>query len=392
MKITPRLAVTLTFVAFGVIVGSQVGTIPVIKAQTGADAWIFGIIAALGTVGTIFSMSLGGWVNRHFDHRAVLLFIMPLAYVTFVSGLIVQSVFTFGLSFVALSLCTGTMDLFMNAEASVVEHNLKRPVFSSFHAAVLYAIGGAAFASGYVADHFGVMWSALPSIPFVALAMFVVHRAIPYCTAKQTENNKSVAALPTKILVLIGIILGLGVAAELTCVQWSGQLLNDMRPDLAAYSGLGVGFYGLCNGTMRLFGDRLRAKYGDIPLVAVSFSVGLCGLIVLSLHPNFEVSVAAFAVTGFGLGLVFPCMFSVAAHLVPEARAAALGLASMVSGPPRILLPLLLGWLAQTQGLSTIYIAAAAGIAVSLIFTYWAAVEMTKQKGAQVALRPNATN
>ena len=388
MKVTPRAAITLTFIAFGAIVGSQVGTIPVIKAQSGADAFVFGILASLGTLGTILAMSLGGWVNRHFDHRSVLLFIMPLTFVAFAYGLTVHSIFAFGLSFVALSLCTGTMDLFMNAEASVVEHDLAKPVFSSFHAAVLYAIGLFGLIGGYISVNWGPLWAMAPAIPFVATAILAVRSSIPHRSVERLENAPAPAPLPRKILVLIGIIIGLDVAAELTCVQWSGQMLNELQPQLAAYSGLGVAFYGICNGSMRMLGDALRARFDDLHLVAASFAVGLFGFVILATGPSFGVSVVAFAVSGVGLGLIFPCLFSVAARLAPESRAAALGLVSAVSGPPRVLLPLLLGFLAQNYGLSSIYIAASTGSVVALAFIYWAIREVAKRNGAQPVLHP----
>ncbi|MDE2385152.1 MAG: hypothetical protein KGO53_11090 [Alphaproteobacteria bacterium] len=392
MKVTPRVAITLTFVAFGAMVGSQVGTIPVIKAQAGADAIVFGTLASLGTVGTILSMSLGGWVNRHFDHRSVLLFIMPMAFTAFLWGLTVHSVFAFGLSFIALSLCTGAMDLFMNAEASVVEHELKKPVFSTFHGAALYAIGAFGLVGGFIAVQWGPIWAALPALPFVIAAVLAVNAAIPHRVESHEDAPAQPAPLPRKILMLIGIIIGLDVAAELTCVQWSGQMLNELQPKLAAYSGLGVAFFGLCNGSMRMVGDFLRARFDDLHLVAVSFAIGLMGFVVLATGPGFAVSVVAFAVAGIGLGVIFPCLFSVAARLAPESRAAALGLVSAVSGPPRVLLPLLLGFLAQNYGLSTIYIAAATGAVLALGFIYWANAEVSKKYGAQVSLRPKTTN
>jgi MFS family permease len=182
------------------------------------------------------------------------------------------------------------------------------------------------------------------------------------------------------------------VAAELTCVQWSGQMLNELQPQLAAYSGLGVAFFGLCNGSMRMLGDFLRARFDDLHLVAASFAIGLFGFLVLATGPGFSVSVVAFALAGVGLGVIFPCLFSVAARLAPESRAAALGLVSAVSGPPRVLLPLLLGFLAQNYGLSTIYIAAATGSIIALGFTFWAAREVTKKHGAQASLRPTPSN
>jgi len=392
MKISPRTAITLTFIAFGAMVGSQVGTIPVIKAQSGVDAWVFGIIASLGTVGTILAMSLGGWVNRRFDHRSVLLFIMPLAFVAFTYGLTAHSAFVFGLSFIALSLCTGTMDLFMNAEASVVEHDLAKPVFSSFHGAVLYAIGAFGLIGGFISASWGPLWATIPAFPFVAAAIYAVHAAIPHRAEVHEDDVTAPTPLPRKILVLIGVIIGMDVAAELTCVQWSGQMLNELQPQLAAYSGLGVAFFGLCNGSMRMLGDFLRARFDDLHLVAASFAIGLFGFLVLATGPGFGVSVVAFAVAGVGLGVIFPCLFSVAARLAPESRAAALGLVSAVSGPPRVLLPLLLGFLAQNYGLSTIYIAAATGSIIALGFTFWAAREVTKKHGAQASLRPTPSN
>ncbi len=387
MNISPRAAITLTFIAFGAMVGSQVGTIPVIKAQSGADAFIFGILASLGTLATILAMSLGGWVNKRFDHRSVLLFIMPVAFAAFVYGLTAHSIFAFGLSFVALSLCTGTMDLFMNAEGSVVEHDLAKPVFSSFHAAVLYSIGIFGLIGGFISVNWGPLWAAIPALPFVIAAIYAVMKAIPKRAVERAEDAPARAPLPRKILILIGIIIGLDVAAELTCVQWSGQMLNELQPQLAAYSGLGIAFYGFCNGSMRMIGDALRSRFDDMHLVAASFIIGLVGFVILATGPGFGISVIAFAISGVGLGLIFPCLFSVSARLAPESRAAALGLASVVSGPPRVLLPLLLGFLAQNYGLNSIYIAASMGTIVAIGFTYWAALAISERNRAQVSLR-----
>jgi hypothetical protein len=95
IKLTPRLAITLVFIAFGFVVGANIGAIPVLVKQSGVSPFIFGIMAALGMVSNISALSLGGWINRHFDHRTVLLTILPLAYVTMVYTLSVHSVASF---------------------------------------------------------------------------------------------------------------------------------------------------------------------------------------------------------------------------------------------------------------------------------------------------------
>ena len=54
-----------------------------------------------------------------------------------------------------LSLCFGLTDLFMNAEAVALEHDLKRPVFMTFHGGVSAGVGVMAVASSWLAINLG---------------------------------------------------------------------------------------------------------------------------------------------------------------------------------------------------------------------------------------------
>lgn len=388
MIVSPRTAITLTFIAFGVVVGSQVGAIPVLKDQSGMDKLTFGIVSGLATVFNILALAIGGWVNRRFDHRGVLLFILPLGFAALVLSLMSHSVLAYGLTFMVFNFCIGTTDLFMNAEAGIVEHDLGKPIFASFHAAVLYAIGLSGLLGSYIAVNYGALWAALPSLPFLAAAIWSVNVSIAHRPPK-ADAKTAVVQMPRRILTLIGIIIGLDVAAELACISWAGQLLAEKQPALAQWSGLGVAFYGLCNGTMRFMGDWLRSRFSDMLLVAVSFCIGLVGLAILATNPGFEVSVIAFAVAGSGLALIFPCLFSVAANLAPNSRAAALAHASAVSGPPRILLPVLLGWIAQSYSLSSIYSVTAVTSILAIGVVWFTAREIAKRNGAPVSRHPS---
>ena len=380
MPFTPRMAIVLTFMAFGAMVGANVGAIPVLVAQSGVTPLIFGFMAALGTVANIAAMSLGGWINRHFDHRSVLLFIMPVVYAALVFTLSVHSVLSFAVSMIVINLGLGTLDIFMNAEGAVVEHDLGRAIFSSYHGAVMYAIGAFSIIGSVIATSYGALWCALPPLPVVGLALYAVMREIPARAVEAKADDYVPAVMPRKILLLIGATLGFTVACELTCIQWAGQLLADLQPQLAAYSGLGAAFYCVCCGTMRLMGDRLRQRFGDFTVAVPSLFVAALGMGVLSLAPGFAISVAAFAGTGFGLAVVFPTLFSLAAKLVPEAKAAALGFVSGTSGLPRIVLPMILGTLAQAYGLHAIYAAAALVCLAALVLALLVARELLKRK------------
>ena len=385
---TPRQAITLAFIAFGTCAGANLGAIPVLKDQSGVTAFIFGFMASLGMLSNILMMSLGGFINKRFDHRSVLLFSLPLLFVGLVYSLTAKSVWSFALSFVLFNLALGLLDLFMNAEGSVVEHNRGKPTMSSFHGTVLYAIGIFAMIGSYISVNYGPLWTALPALPVIVIAYYAIWKAIPHRIQDQEDTPKPNVILPRKILFLIGAVVGLEVAAELTCVQWSGQLLAHLQPSLAAYSGLGVAFYGLCNGTLRMIGDPIRARFGDVRILVTSLLTGILGFAILASAPGFVVSVLAFAVAGIGLSLIFPIMFSMAARLAPDARATALAFVSAVGGPPRIILPIILGSLANAYGLSAIFIAAGMTASAALGFVIWVGQEIANIKRAQVSLRP----
>ena len=63
-------------------------------------------------------------------------------------------------------------------------------------------------------------------------------------------------------------------------------------------------------------------------------------------------SVLAFAGVGFGLAILCPCLFNLAASQVPANRAAGLSFVALIAGPPRILAPWIFGWVATSQSTS----------------------------------------
>ena len=388
MKLSPRVAITLTYMCFGVCAGINIGALPALQGRTGVTPYIFGFMAALGTLANIVMMSLGGTINKRFDHRTVLLFIIPLVFLSMAYTLTATSVFTFALSFIIFNVMLGTLDLFMNAEGASIEHQAGKSIFASLHGTTLLAMGAFALMGSYISVTYGPIYAAWPALPMLALAYYAIYTTIPHNTPLSDEEHGTRAQLPVKALLLIGAVIGLDVACELSCVQWAGQLLAKLQPSLAAYSGLGVAFYCLCNGSVRMVGDALRKRFGDMPLMYTSFTIALVGFAILATSPGFAVSVFAFAVAGMGLALIFPCMFSIAGQLAPEARAAALGLVSGIGGIPRFLFPILLGSLAAAYGLNMIYAAGAVTCLIAVGFVAWSALEINKTKGAQVALRP----
>jgi MFS family permease len=367
MRIGGRGTILLTFAAFGAFIGTNVGAFPTILKHAGVSSELFGLVGAVGMLSNIILMALGGVINRYFDHRTVLLWIVPVAFLSVVIAQLAFSPLSFVLSAIFISMALGTMDLFMNAEGASVEQEHKNSIFSAYHGSAslmmaLFAIISS-MVSVWMAPWFVTIFTIIPvMIAYAAIYLNIPHRAVVI-----HDIEKGSKVLPYRLLTFVGLAAGFGVTSEVACVQWAGQLLNSIAPSLAAYSGLGLAFYGLCSGVMRMFSDRLRAAYGDRTVMMFCLSIGILGFIILSLAPGFAISVAAFAAVGIGLSVVFPCLFSLAARLVPDHKAAAMGYFAMVGGTPRVVLPWVLGWVAQSYSLSAVFIVTAMVSTTALI-------------------------
>lgn len=367
MKIGGRGTILLTFAAFGAFVGTNVGAFPTILKHAGVSSELFGLVGAIGMLANILMMALGGVINRYFDHRTVLLWIVP---VTFISVLVAQLAFSplsFVLAAIFISMALGTMDLFMNAEGAAIEQEHRTTIFSAYHGSASLTMGLFAIISSIVSVWLAPWFVTLFTLIPVVLAYTAIYINIPHRKTVVHDVEKGSKKLPYKLLTFIGLAAGFGVTSEVACAQWAGQLLNSIAPSLAAYSGLGLAFYGLCSGVMRLFSDRIRAEFGDRLVMMVCLSLGILGFVTLSLAPGFAISVVAFAAVGIGLSVVFPCLFALAARLAPDRKAAAMGYFAMVGGTPRVVLPWVLGAVAQSYGLSSVFVVTAMVSTTALI-------------------------
>lgn len=367
MKISERGTMLLTFAAFGAFIGTNVGAFPTILAHAGVSSELFGLVGAIGMLANILLMAMGGVINRYFDHRTVLLWIVPVAFIAVLVAQLAFSPLSFVLTAIFISMALGTMDLFMNAEGAEIDQQYKNSIFSAYHGSASLMMGLFAIISSIVSVWLAPWFVMVFTIVPVALAYAAIYKNIPHRAVVVHDVEKGSKKLPYRLLTFIGLAAGFGVTSEVACVQWAGQLLNSIAPSLAAYSGLGLAFYGLCSGVMRLFSDRIRATYGDRIVMVVCLSIGILGFVVLSFAPSFAVSVLAFAAVGIGLSVVFPCLFSLAARLVPDRKAAAMGYFAMIGGTPRVVLPWVLGAVAQNYGLSSVFIVTALVSATALM-------------------------
>lgn len=346
-----RIAIMAVFSAFGAAIGTVSGAMPTVLSNAGVDSLTFGLALTLSTLCTVLVMSLGGLIARHASNRSILLWSLPAMAVMVCALLVSPSVPWFVIAFLPLGFAIGLTDLFMNSEAAAIEYDMGRPSFTVFHGCVSVALAAFAILQSFLSVRASVWIAGLPLLAIFALAWWMVYRFI---APRQLARGRSggILTLPNKLpLVLLGMAAGLIIAGETAALMWSAKLLDELAPALAAVAGLGAAFFGLCNAAVRFPGDRLRARFGDLPLMVGSLVLAIAGFLVLGLSRSFLLSVAAFAAVGLGTALLIPCNFAIAARFAPANRAGSLGFVALLAGVPRTLAPWVFGWVAADMGL-----------------------------------------
>lgn len=367
----------LVFSAFGAVVGAFSGSIPAIVRQADVSSETLGLALTVLTIATIMVMAFGGSLSRRFQSRSLLLAALPLLAATLAAMLMAKSASVLIAAMLAHGLVLGLADVIMNAEGSAVENDLKRPVFTAFHGSVSISLAAFAILSSYITAFYGPAASAAAASLVCALAWMAVYLHAP-ARPLQTSSQRGAAKVITAPLVLMGLAAGLVISCETSAMYWSAKLLDEAAPQLAAITGLGVAFYGICNALVRFPGDALRARFGDFPLMLFSAAVSITGYACLALSQSFAFSVFSFAVLGLGTAIICPCLYNMAAAQTPSNRAAGLSIALLVTGAPRIAVPAIFG--ALSGAFST---KAAFGLCAALMFAALLTMLSLKRLGAQ---------
>jgi len=351
--VSPRFVITLVFFSFGTAIGIWAGTVPQVTRAAGVSDIALGMGLTAYTISYVTAMALGPRLARWTTNRAVLMTMLPLLGVSVVALLLSGAPVFFFIAIVVYGALLGLTDLFMNAEAGAIEADLGRPVFASFHGSA--SAGVAIFAIlGSLLATWADPWMAGA---FTALLLLTAAEAVrrwlsdrrPALVTRPLAGSAPIDLLPFSLL---GLAAGLVIAGETAAIMWSAKLLDQQASALAAIAGIGVAFFGLCHAAIRFVGDRSRARFGDMPLMLGSLTIAAAGFAAIGLSDSFAMSVAAFALVGFGTACVIPCIFALAGRLTATDRTKGIGFISLVAGIPRALAPWIFGWLAETRSTS----------------------------------------
>ncbi|MDR0489210.1 MAG: MFS transporter [Propionibacteriaceae bacterium] len=329
-------AVILLFAYNGLVIGVYAASIPILRTKFGLDAIQMGILFVVVGISAVATMQVSGRLADSLGARRVCLaMILPL--IIAIAGLALAP--THALLLVAgvfLGMGNGGIDVAMNALAVHVErHRLdsgRGPIMSFFHG--MWAIGSfvGSFAISIVGTAIGFSQGlTLLVVGLTAAGIGAVAWIVAYLITPETDpvvhrsetGEKTPIPRAAYLLGLMAIAFGLG---EGTANDWSGahvQSIANVDPRTAAWT---VTAMTASMVIIRLTGDFLVTKLGRKTLLRAGGIVAAAGYLTAAFATPFPVLIAAWALVGFGIGVVAPQVFAAAGHM-----AGGRGLAVVVS-------------------------------------------------------------
>jgi HAD superfamily hydrolase (TIGR01509 family) len=348
-----RVAITVFFLADGLLVGSWAARIPAVQRQADLTNSELGLALFAASLGALVAMPFAGLLSERIGSRRVAVGSLLGGGAAFLLasfagglGLLAAALFAFGASF-------GALNVAGNAQGLALERLYGRSILSSFHAA--FSTGGLAGAGlGAVAAGVGVGPPAHFAAVAVALAVAGLaagRRLLP--PEADDPGPTPILARPPRALLLLGAAAFFTLLAEGAAIDWSAVYLESSVGATAAVAALGYTGFSLAMATSRTLGDRLNARFGPVALARGGGLLAASGVTFALVSGSAAAGLVGFVAMGAGLGVVVPVLFR-AAGSTPGVSASAgiaavstLGWLGFLSGPPAI------GFAAGAVGLRT---------------------------------------
>ena len=360
-----RLAVNAAFAIVGLVYGSWAARIPRIQTDRDLSEATLGVVLLVMAAGALVAMPFAGATVARVGSRratAVLFLALPFAVMAMaLSG----DLYSAAAAFFLLGAVNGSLDVAMNAQAVLVEADYRRPIMSSFHAVfsggmIAGSLVGAAGAKTGLAVPVQMGIVAAVGLATALLAVGHLRPDAPGAAAADPDGERQpFLRLPVPALWVLGGVAFCGMVGEGAMADWSTKYLKDVVLAPADRAALALTAFSVAMTAGRIFGDRLRAAWGDSQLLLRASATACVGLALALAFPTAGLSTLGFAVVGLALSTVVPVAFSQASKVPGLPQGVGISMVSTIGYAGFMVGPAAIGFVAEALGLR-------AGLAVVL--------------------------
>ena len=369
-----RLAVSLIFGVHGVISGTYASRLPWLQTHIGASPGVLGAVMITLTVGALAAMPATGFVVHRFGARAGMRMLLALFCPTVVPLALAPNGWWLAAAFGVFGAAAGCADVAMNAHAVRIERRLDHSIMSGLHG--LWAVGMLVGSTiGGLCAGAGI---GAPAQFAVTAAVFLLV-GVGACALLPRDDRVAVDvsppryALPSKAILVIGIVGFCGIFAEGASNSWCAVYLTHVAHTSAAVGAYSLTGFSATLALGRLTGDAVTRRLGPVTTVRIGGGVAVAGACMVALAHGPVLAILGFAAIGVGIATSVPLAIAATGRLGGDAEAAVAGLTTVMYGAGLVAGPSV----------------GALGSAVSLPFAFWvtAVVSTGIALGAR-ALRP----
>lgn len=359
-----RRATAIVFAVHGCVTGSFAARVPWVAGHVGVDVGHLGIALLMPGIGAMLAMPFTGRLAHRYSFRPLVAATIVAWCACLVLPALPTSLVLLCAVLLVFGACAGVADMAMNAQGALVEKRFGRSVMSSFHgfwsAGVL-----AGSAIGALASHTGLDTRVQFAITTVALAVVgaAAARALLDDDEAEDEAAPPAFALPTKPVLLIGLVGLCAVFSEQAGTDWSALFIHRELGGSASTAALAVSCFAVAMAVVRLAGDRVVQRLGAVATVRGSAVCAVAGALAVVLAPDLALGLVGFGLLGIGVALVVPLVFAAAGRIGPHPARSIAGVAGVAYGSG-LVAPGVIGGIASASSLTTAFCVVAGLVAV----------------------------
>ena len=347
-----RIANAVFFFLSGFGYSSWASRIPSMQNKLHLNEAQLGSVLFALPIGLMMTMPLTGRLLGRFNSRSILLIGVMIFNVML--GFAGFSAHTWQL--VLILLCFGSarnlFNISLNAQAVSVQKLFPRSIMTTFHG--IWSLAGFAGAGlGYlmVSHNVYTSWHLLAVSAGMIVTTLLTYPYLLHDKPTPSTERKPLFSLPDKHLLNFSFICFASMACENTMYDWSGIYFRKAIGTSKAEATAAFAVYMIAMTLGRFSGDRIVGRFGIKLLLKVSGILICSGMLLASLVTNPWVAGLGFVAVGLGVSCIVPLVFSMAGKSTKMSSGSALAAISTVGYLGFLIVPPLVGFVAQALSL-----------------------------------------
>ncbi len=334
--------------------GSWLPRIADVKQNLSLSEGVLGLVLLALPAGTFIALTFASpLIKKSSPARALLVTLIVWSFI-FLTVAVAPNALWLAAALVLCGVVMGILEIACNLEADTIETQIGKRIMSRCHgfwslgAMTGALLGGPVFAN----NGFSILQQFLILSPVFLLASVMtcrlllkhgVARRAPIETAAKSGKR---APLNTVLVLLCIVPLGV-MAIEGAVMDWSAVFMRETLKTDPATAGYTFALFAGVMAIVRLAGDNIAVRFGDVQVVRLSGLSAAIGMALLATATSVPVALLGAVLTGVGVAIVYPLTMSAVARLDQKHREDNVAYLSIAAFSVMLLTPPVIGGIAE---------------------------------------------